>query len=61
MEQDGLLRLPQVIGLTALSRSEIYRKIAAGTFPKQRRHSHKVARWSKLEVDAWVADFLRAA
>lgn len=54
IEDSGLLRLPQVIELTTLSRSEIYRQIQAGTFPKQIRLSHKRAVWRAAEVQGWL-------
>ncbi len=52
VEIQGLLRLPDVIRLTTLSRSEIYRQIAAGAFPKQRRLSHKRSVWRADEIRA---------
>lgn len=51
---DRLIRLPEVIQITSISRTQIYRLIAAGTFPKQRRISHKVAAWKESEVAAWI-------
>ena len=51
---DRLIRLPEVIQITSISRTQIYRLIAAGTFPKQRRISHKVAVWKESEVAAWI-------
>ena len=57
---DRLIRLPEVIQITSLSRTQIYRLIAAGTFPKQRRISHKVAAWRQSDVAAWVASVTAA-
>ena len=51
---DRLIRLPEVMQITSLSRTQIYRLIAAGTFPKQRRISHKLAAWKESEIAAWV-------
>ena len=51
---DRLIRLPEVIQITSLSRTQIYRLIAADTFPKQRRLSHKVAAWKESEIAAWI-------
>jgi prophage regulatory protein len=53
MQIDRFLRLDQVIDLTALSRSEIYRRIQAGTFPRQTRISHKKAIWKESEIANW--------
>ena len=56
MESDGatVLRLPAVMAHTGLSRSTIYERIAAGSFPLQVRLGPRAAGWYKHEVDAWV-------
>lgn len=51
---DRMLRLAEVKEITSLSRSEIYRRCQAGTFPKQTRISHRCARWRQSEVLNWV-------
>jgi prophage regulatory protein len=51
----SLMRVADVANVTALSRSEIYRRVQAGTFPKQTRISHKVSAWKSTEVYAWIA------
>ena len=51
-----LLRLPQVKARAALSRSEIYRRIAAGTFPAPVKLGISASAWVESEVDAWVAE-----
>lgn len=48
-----LLRLPQVKARTALSRSEIYRRIAAGTFPAPVKLGERASAWPEHEVSAW--------
>jgi prophage regulatory protein len=48
------LRLPEVCALTGLSKSHLYREIAANRFPKQRRFSHKVAYWLESDVREWL-------
>lgn len=57
---DRLIRLSEVIQITSISRTQIYRLIAAGTFPKQRRISHKVAVWKESEIAAWVDSVVAA-
>ena len=57
---DRLIRMPEVMQITSLSRTQIYRLIAAGTFPKQRRISHKVAAWKESEIAAWVDSVVAA-
>ena len=56
-----LLRVRDVCERTGLSRSGLYRLVAEGRFPRQRRISHKIARWNSLEVDEWIASHLEAA
>jgi len=56
---DRLIRFPEVMQITGLSRPTLYRRIAAGTFPKQMKLSDSQARgaaagFSLAEVTAWV-------
>ncbi|TPN04557.1 AlpA family phage regulatory protein [Mesorhizobium sp. B2-1-2] len=53
MEIERSLRLKHVMEITGLSRTEIYRRIQAGRFPKQTRQSHKVAVWKGSEIKAY--------
>lgn len=56
--QPRLIRQKEVLRLTGLSRSTIYAKMAAGTFPHQRKVSPTIAVWSEAEVIAWIAAVL---
>ena len=49
-------RLPAVMARTALSRSEIYRRVAAGTFPRPAKLGVRASAWPVADVDAWIAD-----
>jgi len=49
-----MLRLPEVVNRTALSRSQIYRLIELGTFPKQVALGERSAGWVEEEVDGWL-------
>lgn len=49
-----LIKLPTVKGRTTLSTSEIYRRIEAGTFPKQIKLGAKAVAWLEHEVNAWI-------
>lgn len=51
-----LLRLPQVKARTGLSRSEIYRRIAADTFPAPVKIGERASAWSSAEVERWIAE-----
>ncbi len=48
-----LERLPQVKARTGLSRSEIYRRIAAGRFPQPVKLGERASAWPEHEVTAW--------
>jgi len=47
------IKLPKVRDYTSFSTSELYRRIAAGTFPKQIRLGPKSVVWDESEVLAW--------
>jgi prophage regulatory protein len=49
-----LLRLPEVIAMTGLSRSQLYHLEAAGQFPKRVPLSERSTAWASDEVEAWV-------
>ena len=51
---DRILRLPSVIERTGLSRSTVYRKIQARTFPKPLKISERCIGWRESEVEAWL-------
>jgi len=50
------IKLAKVKESTALSTSEIYRRIDAGTFPKQVRLGPKSVAWIESEVLAWCEE-----
>lgn len=56
MMEEKLLRLKQVIERTSLSKSEIYRRVQDGKFPKQERRSHRYAVWKGSEIEAWMTN-----
>lgn len=47
------IKLPKVKDYTSLSTSEIYRRIAAGTFPVQITLGPKSVAWIEAEVLEW--------
>lgn len=47
------IKLAEVKTLTTLSTSEIYRRIAAGTFPTQVTLGPKSVAWVEAEVRGW--------
>lgn len=52
-----ILKRRQVEERVGLTRSPIYARIKAGTFPKPIRRGHGTAAvgWLESEVDAWIA------
>lgn len=55
-----LERLPQVKARTGLSRSELYRRIATGDFPRPVKLGERASAWSAAEVDRWIAERIAA-
>ncbi|CAN7517918.1 AlpA family transcriptional regulator [Pseudomonas sp. LjRoot71] len=58
---DTLIRLPEVMALTGLSRTSIYRRVKDKTFPKSCPLSESEARsapiaWSLAEVKDWIEE-----
>jgi predicted DNA-binding transcriptional regulator AlpA len=49
-------RLADVIRITALSRSSIYRRIAAGEFPPQVSLGGRASGWRREALQAWIGD-----
>ena len=49
-----LLRLPEVIAISGLSRSVIYRLEATGGFPKRVPLTEHCTAWNSEEVQTWV-------
>ena len=58
--EDRFLRLAEVMRLTGLGRSAIYRMMRAGEFPLPFKVGKTAVRWSALEVEAWMANRRRA-
>lgn len=51
-----LLRLPQTLTKTGLTRSALYAAVRAGTFPNPVRIGPKAVAWPDHEIDAWIAN-----
>jgi prophage regulatory protein len=56
-----LLRLPEVLGCTGLSRSGLYQMIKAEDFPSQVPLGTRAVAWDSAEVQAWIADRISRA
>jgi prophage regulatory protein len=51
---DRILRLRTVLERTGLSRSTLYRKMDAGTFPRQLKIAARCAGWRESAVAEWM-------
>jgi prophage regulatory protein len=54
-----LLRLPQVRERVALSRSEIYRRMALGEFPRQVSLGARAVAWPEDDINDWVTERIK--
>ena len=54
--RDSLLRLKDVQSRTSLSRTTIYRRVSAGTFPPPTPISAGLVAWYEADINAWVAN-----
>jgi prophage regulatory protein len=57
---DRLIRLQQVLEITGLCRSVVYKLAKQGEFPTQ-VNVGRSARWSERQVRRWVADKIQQA
>jgi prophage regulatory protein len=48
---DRILRLPEVIEKTGISRSSIYKQMQLGFFPKRIRLGKRMVGWSEAEIE----------
>lgn len=54
MNNGGFLRLKDLIEITRISKSEIYRQIADGRFPRPFKYG-RISLWCVGAVDQWIA------
>ncbi len=51
---DSFMRLVDVMARTALSRTTIYRRVNAGSFPSPVQISDGLVAWYESDVDDWI-------
>ena len=56
LPETGFLRLPQVLVFIPISRSTLWRRIQAGTFPGPVKLSARVTAWRAEDVRRWIAE-----
>lgn len=49
-----ILRLPAVIEMCGISRSQIYNMMTRGEFPRPVQLSLRAVGWTRESIDAWV-------
>jgi prophage regulatory protein len=52
---DTLLRLPRVIEMAGISRSEIYRRMETHRFPRPVQIGTQSVGWRQSEIQQWIA------
>ena len=56
-----ILRPPDVLARTGLSRSTIYVRVANGTFPKPVPLGARAVGWIESDVDTWIRERIAAS
>ncbi|MEQ8799547.1 MAG: AlpA family transcriptional regulator [Salinisphaeraceae bacterium] len=56
-----IIRLPDVILRTGLSRSSVYLRIANGEFPRPVPLGGRAVGWVESEVEQWLADKIESS
>ena len=56
LPETGFLRQPQVLVFVPISRSTLWRRIQAGTFPGPVKLSARVTAWRAEDVRRWIAE-----
>jgi prophage regulatory protein len=56
-----ILRLPEVMTRTGLSRSTIYLRISQGTFPKPVNLGSRAVGWIEEEIQEWLQQQIEAS
>lgn len=56
-----LWRLPTVETQTGLSKSEIYRRIKLGTFPKPLKLGARAVAWPSSIIEEWVRSLIQGS
>jgi prophage regulatory protein len=50
------LKLPEVLSRIPISRSQLYRMVAAGQFPKPHDLGARSVVWLESDLDSWIAE-----
>ena len=56
LPETGFLRQPQVLAFVPISKSTLWRRIQARSFPKPVKLSVRIAAWRVEDIRRWIAD-----
>ena len=59
--EQQFIRLGEVIRITSLSKTSIYRLISEGTFPKQIQVGKRSVVWVRSDINNWINQKLKTA
>ncbi len=59
-KQETLIRLPEVVRLTGLSKPSIYRLVKENQFPKQVKLSSRAVAWRMTDISTWIESRIAA-
>lgn len=54
-----LVRLPEVLKRVGWSRSQLYKQIERGRFPRPARLSERTVAWLEADIDQWIEERVR--
>ena len=54
MSTDFYMNIAEVVRVTSISKSNIYARIRAGTFPAQTVLGFRTSRWLHSEIQDWI-------
>ena len=60
MDSVRLLRAREVCQIVGFSPSQLYKRIAAGTFPRPVRLGPNMARWPNNVIEEWIQEAIEA-
>ena len=60
MQENRIVRLPEVMRLTGLSKATIHRRYRDGTFPRPLRLGPQSIGWWRTEILEWLESLQRA-
>lgn len=59
--QTRLIRLPEVMAMTGLSRSSIYERKSRGYFPQSISIGARAVAWESTQIEQWINETIKAS